>query len=99
MILYLTGFYLQDLQDLLDNYSQGAIYFSLGTMTKSDSFHPDKLNAILKVFESIPQLVLWKCDGANLPHVPKNVWTSKWFPQNDILSKFKPENLVLKFVI
>jgi glucuronosyltransferase len=47
----------------------------------------DKRDAFLQAFSELPQHVLWKWEADTLPGKPKNVWTEKWFPQNDILSK------------
>jgi len=45
----------------------------------------DKRDALLQAFSELPQRVLWKWEADTLPGKPKNVWTEKWCPQNDIL--------------
>jgi glucuronosyltransferase len=77
----------QDLQEYLDGAAHGVIYFSLGSMLQAKTLPDDKRDAFLQAFSELPQRVLWKWEGDTLPGKPKNVWTEKWCPQNDILSK------------
>jgi glucuronosyltransferase len=77
----------QHLQEYLDGATHGVIYFSLGSMLQAKTLPDDKRDAFLQAFSELPQRVLWKWEADTLPGKPKNVWTEKWCPQNDILSK------------
>lgn len=57
-------------------------------MIQAKTLPEDKKDAFLQAFSELPQRVLWKWEADTLPGKPKNVWTEKWCPQNDILSKF-----------
>ncbi|KAK4876068.1 hypothetical protein RN001_012490 [Aquatica leii] len=75
----------KDLQNILDNASNGAIYFSLGTNVKL-SFLPNDVQAgILSTFSKLKQTVLCKWDE-ELTNISSNIKMKKWFPQNDILA-------------
>ncbi|XP_031341942.1 UDP-glucuronosyltransferase 2B1-like isoform X2 [Photinus pyralis] len=74
-----------DLQELLDNAESGFIYFSLGSNVKSKDIPIDLRETILETFAELPYMVLWKFEAENLPNRPKNVFISKWLPQQDVL--------------
>nr|WEU75331.1 uridine diphosphate-glycosyltransferases 41G2 [Glyphodes pyloalis] len=75
----------KDLQDILDGSPQGVVYFSMGSVVKSASLPDHTQQALLKVFGSIPQTVLWKFEK-ELKNVPKNVHVRSWMPQASILA-------------
>ncbi|GLH09947.1 Uncharacterized protein GBIM_14958 [Gryllus bimaculatus] len=75
-----------DIQTFLDEATEGAIYFSLGSNVRSDKLSLATRKAIIEAFAELPQRVLWKFES-DLPDAPKNVKISKWLPQNDILGK------------
>lgn len=76
-----------DLQKLLDTSKQGVVYFSMGSNIQSKNLPAVYRDVFLKVFGKLEETVLWKWEDNNLPGQPKNVITSKWFPQQDILGK------------
>lgn len=76
-----------DLQQFLDNATEGVVYFSMGSNLKSKDFPPEKRDAILKVFSKLKQKVLWKWEDDSLPGQPANVKLGKWLPQQSILGK------------
>lgn len=78
----------QDLNNLLDSSTNGFVYFSLGTNIKSNLLSKHTLTILLETFAELPYTILWKFEEENLPGKPNNVFTSKWFPQQDILSKY-----------
>uniref|UniRef100_A0A2M3ZEA6 Putative udp-glucuronosyltransferase 1-1 n=1 Tax=Anopheles braziliensis TaxID=58242 RepID=A0A2M3ZEA6_9DIPT len=66
----------------------GVIYFSLGAYMQSAVMPADKRRAILNVFGTLPQRVIWKFEDENLQkEAPPNVLIRKWAPQNDILAQ------------
>ncbi|XP_044755238.1 UDP-glycosyltransferase UGT5-like [Coccinella septempunctata] len=75
----------QDLQEVLDNSTNGVIYFSMGTSVRSKDMPEEQLNAFMEVFSKLKETVLWKWENESLPRNLKNVITRKWFPQQDIL--------------
>ncbi|XP_055918221.1 UDP-glycosyltransferase UGT5-like [Eupeodes corollae] len=76
----------EDIQSFLDSAEHGVIVFSWGSMVRTETLAPEKLEAILKAFKRLKQKVIWKWENNTLPHQPKNVFISKWLPQKDILS-------------
>ncbi|XP_035731371.1 UDP-glucuronosyltransferase 2B7-like [Vespa mandarinia] len=75
-----------DIAKFLDEAKEGVLYFCLGSMIKTSSMPPAKLQAIVKVLGSIPRKVLWKWETDDFPEKPDNVFISKWLPQFDILN-------------
>jgi glucuronosyltransferase len=75
-----------EIQQFLDGAEHGAIYMSLGAFVQSSMMPKEKMEAILKVFGSLKQRVLWKFESDNLPELPSNVMVRKWMPQSDILA-------------
>ncbi|KAF5302524.1 hypothetical protein FQR65_LT00896 [Abscondita terminalis] len=74
-----------DLKKILDEATNGFIYFSLGSNVKSKDLPDGTLEIIMQTFKELPYTVLWKFELDNLPNKPKNVITRKWMPQQDIL--------------
>jgi hypothetical protein len=69
----------------LDEATEGAIYFSLGSLIVGGLLPEDKFQDFIAVFSELPQRILWKIDrNVSLP----NVRTSWWLPQFEILSEF-----------
>ncbi|XP_018570348.1 UDP-glucuronosyltransferase 1-8 [Anoplophora glabripennis] len=64
---------------------EGAIFFSLGSLVKGDTFPKDKVNAFLKAFKRLPQRVMWKWENETMEGKPDNVMIQKWLPQLDVL--------------
>ncbi|XP_053685210.1 UDP-glycosyltransferase UGT5-like [Sabethes cyaneus] len=75
-----------DLRKFLDGAKHGAIYFSLGTNLRSADMPEDKLLAILSVFRSMKQRVVWKFESDSIKDLPPNVMVKSWLPQSDILA-------------
>ncbi|XP_069670538.1 UDP-glucosyltransferase 2-like [Periplaneta americana] len=73
----------EDLQTYLDEAKEGIIYFSLGSIIRSETFTKTKLQAFIDAFSQLPQRVLWKT--GNISGLPTNVKTAVWFPQVEIL--------------
>lgn len=73
------------LQRFLDSATDGAIYFSLGSVVKSTMLSQETRNIFINVFGSLRQKVIWKFEE-QLVGQPENVLTGKWLPQNDILA-------------
>lgn len=76
-----------DLQEFLDDASQGAIYFCMGSNVQSKSMGRKRIGAILKVFSGLREKVLWKFEAEELPNKPANVEIRKWLPQRAVLGK------------
>lgn len=54
-------------------------------MVRAASMPEEKRQHLVSAFASLKQRVLWKWENETLPNQPKNVKTSKWLPQRDIL--------------
>lgn len=74
--------------EFIENSPEGVIIFSLDSVLAMSSLPGHVLEAILKVFEQLPQRIILKYED-DLQNLPKNVMTRKWIPQRDILCKVK----------
>ncbi|XP_038217915.1 UDP-glycosyltransferase UGT5-like [Zerene cesonia] len=90
-VIYLGGLHLQarrelpkDLSEHLDS-SVGVIYTSFGTNVDPSTLPPRKIKILSRVLSELPYTVLWKWNKEKLPGHSKNIVTSKWFPQADLL--------------
>lgn len=75
-----------DLKQFLDNATEGAVYFSLGSNVFSKNLPLEKRKMILEALAELPFKVLWKFEADDLEEKPKNVKIAKWVPQPDVLS-------------
>jgi len=75
----------EDLDKFLNESEHGAIFFSLGSTVRADTFSQQKIDAFLQAFSELPQRVLWKWEGNSLSEQHKNIKTVKWLPQADVL--------------
>ncbi|XP_037817468.1 UDP-glucosyltransferase 2-like [Lucilia sericata] len=76
----------QDLQEFLDNASEGAIYFSMGSNLKSKDIPAETLKVILDTFRELKVKVLWKFENESLANKPDNVFIKSWYPQPSVLA-------------
>ncbi|XP_028035352.1 UDP-glucuronosyltransferase 2B31-like [Bombyx mandarina] len=74
-----------DLKTYLDSSKHGVIYISFGTNVIPSLLLPERIQVLIKVFSQLPYDVLWKWDKDELPGKSKNIRTSKWLPQSDLL--------------
>ncbi|KAJ8883308.1 hypothetical protein PR048_015151 [Dryococelus australis] len=78
--------YIKDIKKFIDESEHGVIYFSFGSLVQVQSFPPEKLQALLNTFAALPERVLMKYTGNQLPEKPDNVMIGKWLAQVDVLS-------------
>ncbi|XP_028043012.1 UDP-glucuronosyltransferase 2B19-like [Bombyx mandarina] len=76
----------QDIQRILDEASNGVVYVNFGSNIKSSELPIEKKNALINVFKSLNQTVLWKWEDDNFGNQTANIKTRKWLPQNEILA-------------
>lgn len=75
-----------DIKKILDQATNGVVYFAMGTNIKPEMFPVAKLQILLDAFSTLPFTILWKISPEKLRlTLPSNVVTRKWMPQNDIL--------------
>lgn len=77
----------EDLKTFLDNATEGAVYFSLGSNPFGRTMPLERREAIEQALAELPFKVLWKFEATQLKDIPKNVKVAKWVPQQDVLSK------------
>lgn len=77
----------QDLQQYLDRSTHGVIYFSLGTLIRSDSINAKNMKIFIDTFKSLKYDILWKCDSKVDLNETSNIRISKWLPQQDLLGR------------
>ncbi|XP_021702706.1 UDP-glucuronosyltransferase 3A1 isoform X1 [Aedes aegypti] len=75
-----------ELQQYMDRSRHGVIYFSLGTLIRSDSINEKNLKIFVDTFKSLKYDILWKCDSEVDLNGTSNIRISKWFPQQDVLA-------------
>ncbi|XP_066253488.1 UDP-glycosyltransferase UGT5-like [Euwallacea similis] len=75
----------RDIQKFLDNATEGAIYFSMGSHVRSKDFSAEKKSVFVKTFKNLKIPVLWKFEE-NLEGMSDNVLIKKWVPQTDVLA-------------
>ncbi|KAF5287655.1 hypothetical protein FQR65_LT12183 [Abscondita terminalis] len=74
-----------DIQEALDNATNGFIFFSFGSNAKVKDLSSNILNVILETFTELPYTILFKYETDYLPNKPDNVITAKWIPQLEVL--------------
>lgn len=77
---------IQKLQKFLDDATDGAILFTLGSNSKSTYLPQKTLNTLLKVFSTLKQKIVMKWESEVLEGKPDNVFVGTWLPQDDILA-------------
>lgn len=75
----------ENLQKVLDEATQGVIFFSLGLGVRTRNIPTSKKQLFLNVFKKLKLTVIWKIDGEELPEDLENVFTTRWAPQRDLL--------------
>uniref|UniRef100_A0A182NF08 Uncharacterized protein n=1 Tax=Anopheles dirus TaxID=7168 RepID=A0A182NF08_9DIPT len=85
-----------DLQAYLDRSVHGVVYFSLGTLIRSDSLNQRNLNLFLAVFKSLKYDVLWKHDADLDLNGTTNIRMERWVPQQDVLAHPKVRAFVMQ---
>lgn len=68
--------------------SNGVIYFSIGSLIRSDTLPDEKLQALFDAFGALPHLILWKGDRTKFKKsikIPNNIHFEQWIPQLDVL--------------
>ena len=71
-------------REVLDNATNGAVYVSFGSGISTDEMEGEFIEMLLRAFETLPYMVLWKYDGY-LNRMPDNVFVQSWFEQYDLL--------------
>ncbi|XP_041983218.1 UDP-glycosyltransferase UGT5-like [Aricia agestis] len=74
----------QNFKTVMDNATEGAIYFSLGSLLPVRTMSEEMKAKFLKIFSNLNQTVIWKSDVA-IHNVSKNVHVVNWAPQQRIL--------------
>lgn len=75
-----------DIRQLLDNASEGVVFFSMGSNIQSTTLPATKRDALVRTFAKLNVKVLWKWEDDNFPDKPDNLYVRKWWPQQDILA-------------
>lgn len=80
-----TFFQLQNIEQILAG-DVPVIFFSLGSIVKGTEM-PSHYEAIFSdAFASLPYKILWKFES-DVVNRKNNVYTQKWFPQQDVLGE------------
>ncbi|KAG5317279.1 UD2B7 glucuronosyltransferase, partial [Pseudoatta argentina] len=75
----------KNLKAFLDSATNGFIYMSLGSNTKSKLLPKKILEIFANTFANLSYKVLWKFENDSY-HIPPNVFISKWIPQQGVLA-------------
>ncbi|XP_046745418.1 UDP-glucosyltransferase 2-like isoform X2 [Diprion similis] len=86
----------EELEKYLNSSKDGVVYFSMGTMVRSDTFPREKILAIYESFSALSNYnILWKGNAEDLPKpFPSNVKVVPWAPQYAVLSHPKVKAFV-----
>ncbi|CAH0384262.1 unnamed protein product [Bemisia tabaci] len=91
-IIEIGGFHLKspaalpsDLQSFMDSASEGVVFVSFGTWIKADMISEEHKRALVSVFKSLKQRVLWKWDNTEACGNSSQILIKKWLPQQSIL--------------
>ncbi|XP_055547923.1 UDP-glucosyltransferase 2-like [Wyeomyia smithii] len=76
----------KDLKRYFDHSQHGVIYFSLGTLIRSNSINARNLKVFVDTFKSLKYDVLWKCDSEVDLNGTSNIRIARWLPQQDLLA-------------
>lgn len=77
----------QDLKTFIEEAEHGVVYINFGTILKSSSLTPDKVEAILEVIKALPQRFIWKWENETQLLDKNKLYIESWLPQVDILGK------------
>lgn len=75
-----------DLQNYLDQSSNGVIVFAMGSLLPSSKMPLKQRHILLNAFARLKQNVIWKFEDDSMTNIPPNVRIQKWLPQSDILA-------------
>ncbi|XP_060804234.1 UDP-glycosyltransferase UGT5-like [Amyelois transitella] len=76
----------EDLKKFIEESKHGVIFISFGSMLRASSTPASLIQIIIDTVSELPQRIIWKWEEGTLPGNPKNIYSSKWLPQNDILA-------------
>ncbi|XP_065085800.1 UDP-glucosyltransferase 2-like isoform X1 [Ochlerotatus camptorhynchus] len=76
----------EDLRLYLDNSHRGVIYFSLGTLIRTDTVSQRNVQLFVDAFKTLHYDVLWKWDNGIDLDGSSNIRTVPWVPQQDLLA-------------
>ena len=65
----------------------GFFFISFGTILVQMSQIPEVVNAFFEAVRGRKTRFLWKWDVDPPKNTPENIFTAKWFPQQDLLGK------------
>ncbi|XP_066592301.1 UDP-glycosyltransferase UGT5-like [Prorops nasuta] len=74
-----------ELQKVMDEATNGLVYFSLGSNVRSDTLPIEIRDRFIQVFAELPFKVIWKFETGNIPNQPENLIVRQWCPQRQIL--------------
>ncbi|XP_046620203.1 UDP-glucosyltransferase 2-like [Neodiprion virginianus] len=77
----------EELETYLNSSKDGVVYFSMGTMVRSDTFPVERILAMYESFSELKNYkVLWKGNLEDMPKpLPSNVKIVPWAPQYAVL--------------
>ncbi|KAG4079716.1 hypothetical protein HA402_004421 [Bradysia odoriphaga] len=75
----------QNIKEFIESAEDGVFLFSMGSILNSAAFPIEKRDMFINAFANIKQKIIWKFEDETV-QMPKNVLTSSWLPQTDILS-------------
>lgn len=72
------------MKKVLDNATEGFIWFSLGSVIVPKIITPDLIKIYVKAFSKTKYKVIWKFDEP-VENLPDNVILTSWLPQVPVL--------------
>lgn len=77
---------------------EGIIYFTLGSMVRTETFPLEMLQEMFDAFSQLPYKILWRATKEKFPKslkVPDNIHFEVWVPQLDILCESRVFNILM----
>ncbi|XP_058804438.1 UDP-glucosyltransferase 2-like isoform X2 [Phymastichus coffea] len=69
--------------------SRGFVFVSMGSSVKASGMPEALRKMFVAVFSTLPYNVVWKWEGGTIEHLPSNVRTAAWWPQQELLGHNK----------
>lgn len=76
------------MKSLLDQATEGVVYFSLGSNVKSIYLSHNAIKILQDTFASLPYKVVWKWENDTMEGKPDNVFITKWVSQVSLLGTY-----------
>lgn len=75
-----------EFKDFLDNATDGAVLFSMGSILQASHCSVEQLATLISGFGKLKNRVIWRYNLNDTDRLPKNILAKEWLPQKEILA-------------